>query len=54
MDLEPKAEKLPYEAPQLVSLGSLEDITKGPFGDEWFGWGRPKHHHWPPDCDTYS
>ena len=57
MDLEPKAERLPYELPQLVTLGSLEEITQSEFDEEWFWWRRPKHHHSnysPPHCDPYS
>lgn len=52
MDLDRKAEKLPYEEPQLVTLGSLEEITQeSVFGEDSF-WSKPRH--WPPPPDCYS
>jgi hypothetical protein len=54
MEIEPKVEELPYEPPRLDSLGSLEEITKGPFDAEGFWWHWQKHHHGPPNCDPYS
>ncbi len=50
MNTDPVPAKMVYEPPALVRLGSLEDLTKQSYEEQF--WYRPKpwHHPPPPDC----
>ena len=53
MSAESVPAKIAYEAPVLVRLGSLEELTKDNFENSWWWhWPKPGHPHdpKPPDC----
>ena len=52
MNAESGPAKSAYEAPVLVKLGSLEELTKQSFENSWWPWDKPWHPHYPkpPDC----